>query len=84
MSYNWSLSLSREICNEERLVIENCSLLYSPTPAKGWGLEGEKAQKRHFRLWGFISYKGSGVADCGDFYVFFFILGNSLIFLFAF
>lgn len=33
----------------------------------GWGGGGGKPQKRHFRLWGLISDKGSGMADCGIF-----------------
>lgn len=45
--------------SEKRLVLENCSSLHSPTPVRGG-----KTQKRHFRPWGFISNKGSGVADC--------------------
>lgn len=64
--YDWSLFLGKEYYTEvKRLVIENCSSLYSPTPVMG-----EKTTRGIFRVWGFISDKGSGVANCNGFYVF--------------
>lgn len=59
-------SLGREVTySEEKLVIENCSSLHFLTPTGGGG--GSKIQKRHFRLWGFISGKESGGAYCSLF-----------------
>lgn len=76
-------SFGREMaCSQERLVIENCSSLHSLSPT-GAGAGGE--HKRGILGFGVLSLIKEVVWQIAVyFYVFFFILENSLIFLFAF
>lgn len=76
-------SLGREVTySEEKLVIENCSSLHFLTPTGGGG--GAK-YKRGILDFGVLSPVKKVVGHIVVyFYVFSFILENSLIFLFAF
>lgn len=73
-------SLGREIAySQERLVIDTCSSLHSLSPT------GEEKHKRGILGFGVLSLIKEVVWQIAVyFYVFFFILENSLIFLFAF
>lgn len=73
-------SLGREMAyRQERLVIENCSSLHSLSPTGGG------KHKRGILGFGALSLIKEVVWQIAVyFYVFFFILENSLIFLFAF
>lgn len=77
--YDWSLLRQRILYRVKKLVIENCSSLYSPTLVMGEKTRGI------FLGYGVLSLIKEVVWQIAMyFYVFFFILENSLIFLFTF